>query len=154
MGAARSCCDSNNASRDFGPHSSRPRGPCELRLGPPATGTRKQWPNAGVTWPARVYARASFPRPASADRRRACARQAETRAALTDPARRPSQPREPVPSEVLQFQPLSPARLTSSRSLRETKRGSAPGLLGARVGHADDVELLTEAASLLAHAGA
>ena len=53
-------------------------------------------------------------------------------------------------------------RLTSTavaRSLREAKRGSAPGLSGARaehykllLGHADDVELLTEAANLLAQA--
>ena len=53
-------------------------------------------------------------------------------------------------------------RLTSTavaRSLREAKRGSAPGLSGARaehyklwLGHADDVELLTEAANLLPQA--
>ena len=85
-----------------------------------------------------------------------------TRAALTDPAKRPPQPREPIPPEVLQFQPPTPVRLTSTavaRSLREAKRGSAPGLSGARaehykvlLGHADDVELLTEAADLLAQA--
>ena len=52
-----------------------------------------------------------------------------TRAALTDPAKRPPQPREPIPPEVLQFQPPTPVRLTSTavaRSLREAKRGSAP----------------------------
>ena len=85
-----------------------------------------------------------------------------TRAALTDPAKRPPQPREPIPPEVLQFQPPTPVRLTSAavaRSLREAKRGSAPGLSGARaehykllLGHADDMELLTEAANLLARA--
>ena len=61
-----------------------------------------------------------------------------TRAALTDPAKRPPQPREPIPPEVLQFQPPTPVRLTSTavaRSLREAKRGSAPGLSGARAEH-------------------
>ena len=56
-----------------------------------------------------------------------------TRAALTDPAKRPPQPREPIPPEVLQFQPPTPDSLTTvERSLREAKRGSAPGLSGAR----------------------
>ena len=82
-----------------------------------------------------------------------------TRAALTDPAKRPPQPHEPILPKVLQFRPPTPVRLTSTavaRSLREAKRGSAPGLSGARaehyklwLGHADDVELLTEAANLL-----
>ena len=58
----------------------------------------------------------------------------------------------PIPPEVLPFQPPTPVRLTSTavaRSLREAKRGSAPGLSRARaehykllLGHADDMELL------------
>ena len=34
--------DSNNTNRDSGPHFSRPCGPRELRLGPPATWTRRR----------------------------------------------------------------------------------------------------------------
>ena len=63
---------------------------------------------------------------------------------------------------MLHFQPPTPVRLTSAagaRSLREANRGSASGLSGARaehykllLGHADDMELLAEAANALAQA--
>ena len=76
--------------------------------------------------------------------------------------RAPTRGSQPIPPEVLQFQPPTPVRLTSTavaRSLREAKRGSAPGLSVAHaehykllLGHADDMELLTEAANLLAQA--
>ncbi|CAE7030091.1 unnamed protein product [Symbiodinium natans] len=47
-----------------------------------------------------------------------------TRAALTDPAKRPPQPREPIPAEVLQFQPLTPVRLTSAAVARSLRFGA------------------------------
>ena len=84
---------------------------------------------------------------------------AATLAALTDASKRPPLPREPVPAEL---QP--PARVTLSataiaRALRECKRGSAPGLPGARpehykllLEHSDALALLAEAATGLARA--
>ena len=129
------------------PHARRP--------GRPPTSTRKPLPSAGDSGElsrARQLLTAAELAPGDE----------ATRAALTDPAKRPPQPREPIPPQVLQFQPPTPVRLTSAavaRSLREAKRGSTPGLSGARaehykllLGHADDMELLTEAANLLAQA--
>ena len=133
MGAARSCCDSNNISKDSGEAM---RSSARQRPGGGSSGRT----------PARRGLRActegqAFPRPASADRRRACARQCRDSGRPhrpSSPSERLLQPREPVPPEVLQFQPSSPAHLTFSavaRSLCETKRGSAPGLSGARAEH-------------------
>ncbi|CAE7397509.1 unnamed protein product, partial [Symbiodinium pilosum] len=82
--------------------------------------------------------------------------------ALTDPAKRPAQARTPVPDELLHCQPEEPARITAraiAQTLREARRGAAPGLSGARAEHfklllsdADGLELLMHAASVLAQA--
>ena len=82
--------------------------------------------------------------------------------ALTDPAKRPAEARTPVPDELLRCQPEEPARITAraiAQTLREARRGAAPGLSGARAEHfklllsdADGLELLMHAASVLAQA--
>ena len=82
--------------------------------------------------------------------------------ALTDPAERPAEARTPVPDELLRCQPEEPARITAraiAQTLREARRGAAPGLSGARAEHfklllsdADGLELLMHAASVLAQA--
>ena len=82
--------------------------------------------------------------------------------ALTDPAKRPAEARTPVPDELLRCQPEEPARITAraiAQTLREARRGAAPGLCGARAEHfklllsdADGLELLMHAASVLAQA--
>ena len=87
---------------------------------------------------------------------------AATLAALTDPAKRPPLARDPVPADVLEFQPASPVRLPDgavARALKDAKRGSAPGLSGARAEHyklllddADSLGLLSAAATRLARA--
>ena len=49
---------------------------------------------------------------------------------LADPARRPPQPRTPVPSEVADYQPSSPLQLgptAIAAALRDAKRGERPG---------------------------
>ena len=87
---------------------------------------------------------------------------AATLAALTDPSKRPPTAREPIPAGVMEFQPASPVRLPDgaiARALKDAKRGSAPGLSGARVEHyklllddADSLGLLSAAATRLARA--
>ena len=84
---------------------------------------------------------------------------AETLRALSDPARRPPQPRDPIPAEVASFVPESTPQLAPAavaEALRSAKRGSAAGLSGATMEHyklllEDDeaVGLLAQAASLL-----
>ena len=82
--------------------------------------------------------------------------------ALTDPARRPPQPLEPLPAELLAFQPDQQVRLAAgavATTLREAKRGGAAGLSGMRAEHlkillqdAEAIELLADAATQLARA--
>ena len=82
--------------------------------------------------------------------------------ALTDPARRPPEPRTAVPAAALQHEPAQPVRLTAkavAAALRDTRRGGAAGLSGMRVEHLklllqdlDAVDLLTEAATRVARA--
>ena len=57
---------------------------------------------------------------------------------LADLARRPPQPRTPVPSEVADYQPSSPLQLgptAIAAALRDAKRGGAAGLTGMRAEH-------------------
>ena len=78
-----------------------------------------------------------------------------TLAALTDASKRP--PREPIPAELLRLQPPERVHLSAiavARSLRACKRGSAPGLSGARsehykllLDHAEALGMLAEAAT-------
>ena len=87
---------------------------------------------------------------------------AATLAALIDPSKRPPTARDPIPAGVMEFQPASPVRLPDgaiARALKDAKRGSAPGLSGARVEHyklllddADSLGLLSAAATRLARA--
>ena len=73
--------------------------------------------------------------------------------ALTDPARRPPEPRTAVPAAALQHEPAQPVRLTAkavAAALRDTRRGGAAGLSGMRAEHLklllqdlDAVDLLT-----------
>ena len=82
--------------------------------------------------------------------------------ALTDPRRRPPEPRTAVPVATLQHTPAQPVRLTAkavASALRDTRRGGAAGLSGMRAEHLkvllqdlDAVDLLTEAATRLARA--
>ena len=81
---------------------------------------------------------------------------------LADPARRPPQPRTPVPSEVADYQPSSPLQLgptAIAAALRDAKRGGAAGLTGMRAEHLKvllqdqpALELLAYAATRLANA--
>ena len=82
--------------------------------------------------------------------------------ALTDPARRPPQPLEPLPAELLAFQPDQQVRLAAgavATTLREAKRVGAAGLSGTRAEHlkillqdAEAIELLADEATQLARA--
>ncbi|CAE7573040.1 unnamed protein product, partial [Symbiodinium sp. KB8] len=79
--------------------------------------------------------------------------------ALTDPARRPPQPLEPLPAELLAFQPDQQVRLAAgavATTLREAKRVGAAGLSGTRAEHlkillqdAEAIELLADEATQL-----
>ena len=63
---------------------------------------------------------------------------AGTWAALADPSKRPDRPRVPIPPDLLAFEPEHTASLSTSvvaQTLRETRRGAAPGLSGARPEH-------------------
>ena len=78
---------------------------------------------------------------------------AGTWAALADPSKRPDRPRVPIPPDLLAFEPEHTASLSTSvvaQTLREARRGAAPGLSGARPEHF--LELLAYAASALAKA--
>ena len=87
---------------------------------------------------------------------------ASTWTALTDPSKSPDRPRVPIPPELLAFEPEHTASLSTSvvaQTLREARRGAAPGLSGPRPEHfkllladADGLELLAYAASVLANA--
>ena len=58
--------------------------------------------------------------------------------ALTDPAKRPSQPRTPIPADLLESQAGSDVRLgptSIAMALRDAKRGGAAGLSGMRAEH-------------------
>ena len=82
--------------------------------------------------------------------------------ALTDPERRPPQPRSPIPAELLAYEPERQVQLAAgsvATALREAKRGGAAGLSGMRAEHlkmllqdAEAMELLVDAATLLARA--
>ena len=85
-----------------------------------------------------------------------------TWAALTDPARRPPEPRTTIGQDVLHHQPDQPPHLTTravAAALRSARRGCAPGLSGMRAEHlklllqdSEALELLAEACTLLAQA--
>ena len=69
--------------------------------------------------------------------------------ALTDPARRPPEPRTAVPAAALQHEPAQTAKAVAA-ALRDTRRGGAAGLSGMRAEHLklllqdlDAVDLLT-----------
>ena len=58
--------------------------------------------------------------------------------ALTDPARRPPEPRTAVPAAALQHEPAQSVRLTANAvaaAWRDTRRGGAAGLSGMRAEH-------------------
>ena len=86
-----------------------------------------------------------------------------TWAALTDPVRRPAEPRVAVAPEALRHQPAQPVQLSVraiASALRSARRGGAPGLSGMRAEHlklllqdGEAIELLAEAATHLAQAG-
>ena len=85
-----------------------------------------------------------------------------TWAALTDPVRRPREPRTTIAQDVLHHQPDQPPHLTTravAAALRSARRGCAPGLSGMRAEHlklllqdSEALELLAEACTLLAQA--
>ena len=87
---------------------------------------------------------------------------AETLRQLTDPARRPPAPRQPLSDEMASFQPAEPVRLTPAalgEALRTAKRGTAAGLSGAAIEHyrllledGDALDMLSQAATQLANA--
>ena len=78
--------------------------------------------------------------------------------------KRPDQPRVPIPPDIHTFQPEQPATVSAAvfaQTLREARRGAAPGLSGARAEHfklllgdADGLELLAHAAAVVAALGA
>ena len=82
--------------------------------------------------------------------------------ALTDPERRPPQPRSPTRAELLAYEPERQVQLAAgsvATALREAKRGGAAGLSGMQAEHlkmllqdAEAMELLADAATLLARA--
>ncbi|CAE7915925.1 unnamed protein product, partial [Symbiodinium sp. KB8] len=82
--------------------------------------------------------------------------------ALTDPLRRPPEPRAAIPAEAPQHAPAQQVRLTAkavASALRDTRRGGAAGLSGMRAEHLKlllqdltSVDLLAETATRLARA--
>ena len=63
---------------------------------------------------------------------------AETLRQLTDPSRRPPEPRQPLPQDLASFRPAEQVRLTPAalgEALRTAKRGTAAGLSGAAIEH-------------------
>ena len=76
--------------------------------------------------------------------------------ALTDPERRPPEPRDHMPSDVMAFTPDALPRITPdalAAALRTSKRGSAPGLSGMRAEHLQVLLQDAEGLELLAYAG-
>ncbi|CAJ1362273.1 unnamed protein product [Effrenium voratum] len=76
--------------------------------------------------------------------------------ALTDPERRPPEPRDHMPSDVIAFTPDALPRITPdalAAALRTSKRGSAPGLSGMRAEHLQVLLQDAEGLELLAYAG-
>ena len=82
--------------------------------------------------------------------------------ALTDPLRRPPEPRAAIPAEALQHAPAQQVRLTAkavASVLRDTRRGGAAGLSGMRAEQLKpllqdltSVDLLADTATCLARA--